>query len=193
MSNLQKFNTTLEEFDKEVGKLKAVSEVYQKLQSLTGAYDDISKQFDKNSKALDSLNELHKKQLENVIKSLSEIENVNKQNSKELAKLVEEKTDLIRKENKDFYKELESTINIKLDDNKSQIRQLIESERTQIKQIFEIEFAKNTKELRQVIESETTKQTQLLLSSQKSIKIAVLIVGCISIILGVLAVIKLWR
>ena len=193
MSNLQKFNATLEDFDKEVGKLKAVSEVYQKLQSLTGEYDGISKQFDKNSKALETLNELHKKQLENVIKSLADIENVNKQNSKELTKLIEEKVDQISKENKEFYKEFESTIKIKLDDNKSQIKQLIESERNQIKQIFEIEFSKNTKELRQVIESETTKQTQLLLRGQKSIIISIWIAGGLAIILGILATIKLWH
>ena len=52
------------------------------------------------------------------------LQNANSQNKTELAKLVEEKTDQIRKENKDFYKELESTIKIKLDENKSQIKQI---------------------------------------------------------------------
>ena len=69
MSNLQKFNTTLEDFDKEVGKLKAVSETYQKLQGLTVAYEQISKQFDQNSKALDSINK-------GIEKSISEIHNL---------------------------------------------------------------------------------------------------------------------
>ena len=192
MSNLQKFNTTLEDFDKEVGKLKAVSDAYQKLQALTGAYDQISKQFDQNSKALDNINELQKAQQAKVAQSLVEIENVNKQNKSELSKLIEEKTDQIRKENKDFYKELESTIKIKLDDNKSQIKQIIESERTRIKEIFEIEFAKNTKELRQTIESETNKQTQLLLGNQKVIKISVWVIGGLTILLSALAVFKLW-
>ena len=32
MSNLQKFNETLEEFNQEVGQLKAVSDAYKKLQ-----------------------------------------------------------------------------------------------------------------------------------------------------------------
>lgn len=192
MSNLQKFNTTLEDFDKEVGKLKAVSDAYQKLEGLTVAYNDISKQFDQNSKALDKINELQKAQQEKVTKSLNDLENNNKQNKTELAKLLEEKTDLIRKENKEFYKDIESTIKSKLDDNKSQIKQLIESERNQIKQIFEIEFAKNTKELRQVIEAETNKQTQLLLDNQKVIKISLWVIGGLTLILSALAVFKLW-
>jgi ABC-type transporter Mla subunit MlaD len=192
MSNLQKFNTTLEDFDKEVGKLKAVSDAYQKLEGLTVAYNDISKQFDQNSKALDKINELQKAQQEKVTKSLNDLENTNKQNKSELSKLLEEKTDLIRKENKEFYKDIESTIKSKLDDNKSQIKQLIESERNQIKQIFEIEFAKNTKELRQIIETETNKQTQLLLDNQKVIKISLWVIGGLTLILSALAVFKLW-
>ena len=88
---------------------------------------------------------------------------------------------LIRKENKDFYKDLESTIKIKLDENKSEIKQVIENERNQIKQIFEIEFAKNTKELRQVIEAEN-----------KSLKISVWVIGGLTLIMSILAVIKLW-
>jgi hypothetical protein len=192
MSNLQKFNTTLEDFDKEVGKLKAVSDAYQKLEGLTVAYNDISKQFDQNSKALDKINELQKAQQEKVTKSLTDLENSNQQNKSELSKLLEEKTDQIRKENKEFYKDIESTIKSKLDDNKSQIKQLIESERNQIKQIFEIEFAKNTKELRQVIEAETNKQTQLLLDNQKVIKISLWIIGGLTLILSAMAIFKLW-
>lgn len=192
MSNLQKFNQTLKDFDQEVEQLKDVSGAFKKLQQLTETYNAIIKQFEENSKTLDKINELQKAQQEKVAKSLAEIENANKQNKTELAKLVEEKTDQIRKENKDFYKDLESTIKIKLDDNKSEIKNLIENERNQIKQIFEIEFAKNTKELRQVIEIETNKQTQLLANNQKTIKISVWLIGGLTLILSALAVFKLW-
>jgi hypothetical protein len=174
MSNLQKFNTTLEDFDKEVGKLKAVSTAYQKLESLIAGYAEISKQFEQNVKTLENINELHKGHQEKV-------ENI-----------LEEKTELIRKENKDFYKEFESTIRIKLDDNKSQIKQLIENERIRIKEIFEIEFAKNTKELKQVIENETNKQSEIFLNNQKSIKISLWVLGGLNLILCALAVYKLW-
>lgn len=174
MSNLQKFNTTLEDFDKEVGKLKAVSDAYQKLQGLTVSYDKIIQQFEQNSKTLENINK-------GVEKSISEIYN-----------LVDKKTDQISKENKDFYKDFAGTIKIQLDDNKSQIKQLIESERSQIKQIFEIEFTKNTKELRQIIETETNKQTILLIENQKVIKILYWVIGGLTLILSVLAVVKLW-
>lgn len=192
MSNLQKFNTTLEDFDKEVVKLKEVSETYQKLQGLIVAYDEISKQFDQNSKALDKINEIQRSQQEKVTKSLIEIEDSNKQNKVELLKFIEEKNDQIRRENKDFYREIESTIKIKLDDNKSQIKQLIESERVRIKDIFEIESAKNTKELKLYFESETYKQTQLLLGNQKVIKLSVWILGILLVILSGLSLYKLW-
>jgi alanyl-tRNA synthetase len=192
MSSLQKFNTTLEDFDKEVGKLKAVSDAYQKLQGLTTSYEDISRQFDQNSQALDKINELQKAQQEKVTKSLTDLDSTNKQNKTELSKLLEEKTDQIRKENKEFYKDIESTIKIKLDDNKSQIKQLIESERNQIKQIFEIEFAKNTKELKIVIETETNKQTQLLLENQNAIKVLLWVIGGLLLILSSTIVIKVW-
>ena len=181
MSNLQKFNKTLEDFNQEVEQLKDVSGAFKKLQQLTETYNAIIKQFEENSKTLDKINEQQKAQQEKVAKSLAEIENANKQNKTELAKLVEEKTDQIRKENKDFYKDLESTIKIKLDDNKLEIKNLIESERNQIKQIFEIEFAKNTQELKREIES-----------ANKIVKILIWIFGGLGLILSVLAVFKLW-
>ena len=192
MSSLQKFNQTLEDFNQEVEQLKDVSGVYKKLQHLTESYNAIINQFEENSKTLDKINVLQKAQQEKIAESLAGIENTNKQNKTGLAKIVEEKTDQIRKENKEFYKELESTIKIKLDENKSQIKQLIENERSQIKQIFEIEFAKNTKELRQVIEIETSKLTQLLIDHQTTIKIALWIVGGLTLVLSALAVFKLW-
>jgi hypothetical protein len=243
MSNLQKFNITLEDFDKEVGKLKAVSDAYQKLEGLTVAYNDIIKQFDQNSKALDKINELQKTQQEKVTKSLNDLENTNKQNkidiskeikgnfeglqifviksladientnkqnkidiSKEIkgnfdvlqilhndfSKNINKQIEELNSNNKTYYKDLEITLKNKLSDNKSEIKQLIENERNQIKQIFEIEFAKNTKELRQVIESEINKQTQLLLDNQKVIKVSLWVIGGLIIILSALAVFKLW-
>ena len=69
---------------------------------------------------------------------------------------------------------------------------LIENERLRIKEIFEIEFAKNTKELRQVIEIEANKQTRLLLDNQKIIKISLWVIGTITIILCAMSAFKLW-
>ena len=180
MSNLEKFNTTLKDFDIEVGKLKAISDAYQKLQVLTVTYEGIVKKIDQSSKTLENLNNQQKEHLLTIEKKVGEQSN-----------LIESKIEQIRKENKEFYKELESTIKIKLEDNRSEIKQLIENERTRIKEIFEIEFAKNTRELRQVIESESTKQTQLLLKNQNAIKISLWVVGVIAIILSAVIIFKL--
>ena len=107
-----------------------------------------------------------------------------------MSNLIEIKIEQIRKENKDFYKDLEGTIRIKLDDNKSEIKHLIENERARIKEIFEIEFAKNTKELRQIIESETNKQTQLIIRNQKGIKISLFVLGGLTVLLITSLIIK---
>ena len=162
MSNLQKFDQTLEDLNQEVEQLKGVSSAFKKLHQLIETYNTIIKQFEENSKTLYNINELQKVQHKKIVKGLVEIENFNNQNKTELVKLFEEKTDQIRKENKDFYKDLESTIKIKLDDNKAEIKNLIENERNQIKQIFEIEFAKNTKELMQVFEKKSERGRRLL-------------------------------
>lgn len=184
MSNLQKFDDTLKDFNSEVDKLKAVSGAYERLQGLIVAYGEINKQFADNSKTLEKINELQKEKQKEIEKTLSEIESSNIKNKGELANLIEEKTDQIRKENKEFYRELESTIKIKLDDNKSQIKQLIENERSQIKQIFENELATKTKEIRETIESETNKQTLLLLKNQNIIKVSIWIIGLLIILLA---------
>lgn len=192
MSNLQKFDQTLEDLNQEVEQLKGVSSAFKKLHQLIETYNTIIKQFEENSKTLYNINELQKAQHKKIVKGMVEIENFNNQNKTELVKLLEEKTDQIRKENKDFYKDLESTIKIKLDDNKAEIKNLIENERNQIKQIFEIEFAKNTKELTQVFEKESERGRRLLDESQKIIKTSVWVIGGLTLILSLLTVIKLW-
>lgn len=192
MSNLQKFNNTLDDLDQEVRQLKEVSTVYKKIQRQTEICNEIIKQFEENTNILSNINELQNTQIKSVSKNLIESVDLHKRNKIELAKIIEEKTDLIRKENKEFYKELEATIKIKLDENLFQVKQLIESERNQIKQIFEIEFVKNTNELKLIIEKEINRQTGLLLNDQQSIKIWLWSIGTLCLILGGLTVFKLW-
>jgi len=191
MSNLQKFKDTLENFDKEVEQLKDVSGAYKKLKTLTENYGLISKHFEENSSELKKINDHYREHQELILKSLSALEKINEKNIIELGKILDEKTDQIRKENKEFYKEFEATLKIKLEENKSEIKHLIESERNQIKQIFEIEFSRNTKELRLVIEGEISKQTELLLKGQKGIKRSIIISAVIVVILSVLTLYKL--
>lgn len=185
MSNLEKFNKTIEEFENEVGKLSEVSVAYQKLQTLI-------EEFKKNSQTFEKIIDIQNNQQQTLSKSLTNLEDLVKQNQIEITSILNEKTDYIRQENKEFYRDLESTIKIKLDENKSQIKQLIESERNQIKEIFEIEFSKNLKKVRQIIESETSTQTLELLKSQKSIKILIWVFGFgILLVFAVLALLKI--
>lgn len=168
MSNLQKFNDTIKEFDNEVGKLKAVSEAYQKLQGLTLAYDGISKQFEENSKTLDKINELQKLQQEKVSKSLTELDNANRQNKSELAKLIEVKTEQIRRDNKEFYRELDNFNK----QSKSELVKLVEEKTDQIRKenkdfykdlesTIKIKLDENKSQIKQLIESERTQIKQI--------------------------------
>ncbi len=188
MSKLEKFNQTLTEFNQEVEQLKGVSKAYKKLEQLVATYNKIIETFDVNSKELKEIGTLQKIEQEKIIKSLLEHKDIHKQNKIEIAKLIEEKIEQVKKENKEFYKEFESTVKIKLNDNKSEIKHLIENERSLIKQIFEIELSKNTTNLNQKIEG----QTLLLSKNQKIIKILVVVLASINIVLCFLSVYKLW-
>jgi hypothetical protein len=193
MSNLTKFDNTIEEFNTEVGKLKEVSAAYQKLKELIGEFNAISKQFGENSEKLSGIVAQIREGQIRVDQGIANLLIANKQGKLEVGKALDDKLEILRKENKEFYKELESTIKIKLDDNRSQIRQLIEGERSRIKDIFEIEFAKNTLELKKTIEAETEKQTKQLLSGQQVIKYSLWFIGGLILALAVINTFKLLR
>jgi len=185
MSNLKNFDEILVSLELEKEKLHAISGAYQKLQKIT-------EQFAENNKTLEQIIELQKVQQEKVIHILAEIENVNKHNKIELEKLIEEKTEQTRKENKNFYSEFENTVKIKLDDNKSQIKQLIESERAQTRLIIANEFAQNSRELTGFIRDRLNRQTQKLEANQKVIKISLWLIRGLTLLLSAFAVFKLW-
>jgi hypothetical protein len=214
MSNLQKFNNTIEEFDKELIKLKDTSEAYQKLQGLVTSYAKINEQFIKNSKSLEEFAAHQQQKQEELSKSLVSLQDENKTGNEEIKKqnesfeknfslliqkLQEENkinkeevkkqnesfeknitslVEKLRKENKDFYLDLEKTVKIKLDENKSEIKQLIESERYKIKEIFETELSKKTDEI---------------LSKQKDLQTVFWIMGVILVILNVVVLVKLFQ
>jgi ABC-type transporter Mla subunit MlaD len=74
MSNLQKFNVTLEEFDSEVGKLKEVSQAYQKLERLIVSYENVSNQFEQNRQDLMTITALQKDQREEIFTLIRTVE-----------------------------------------------------------------------------------------------------------------------
>jgi len=191
MSNLAKFDNTIEELGTEVNKLKEISTAYQKLKDLADSFGDINRQFAANSRQLSGIVELLEKGQQKIDKGIENLLIANKAEKQELARAIDEKLEILRKENKDFYKDLESTIKIKLDDNASQIKQLIENERSRIKDIFEMEFAKNTQELKKTIETEISKQTKQLLAHQSVIKYSLWCLGGLILILSIINTFKL--
>jgi CHASE3 domain sensor protein len=186
MSNLAKFDNTLQDFNLEVNKLKEVSVAYQKLNALSVVYDNVTKQFNENSNELKEIGTLLKQGRDNIDQGIVKLLADAKKNQSEMGRVIEEKLEILRKDNKSFYKDLESTIKIKLDDNKSQIRQMIESERKWIKDIFELEFAKNTQELKKTIIQENKEQTALLVKNEIAIKYSIWVIGT-AILLLILA------
>jgi ABC-type transporter Mla subunit MlaD len=186
MSNLAKFDNTLQDFNLEVNKLKEVSVAYQKLNALSVVYDNVTKQFNENSNELKEIGTLLKQGRDNIDQGIVKLLADAKKNQSEMGRVIEEKLEILRKDNKSFYKDLESTIKIKLDDNKSQIRQMIEGERKWIKDIFELEFAKNTQELKKTIIQENKEQTALLVKNEIAIKYSIWVIGT-AILLLILA------
>ena len=163
------------------------------MQKLVKIYNDVTQFLENNIKLLRETYDVQIKQNEKVEKSLTELENIILQKFGEFTDAIDDKTDKIRKENKEFYKDLESTIRIKLEEHKSEIKQLIESERNQIKDIFEIELSKKTLELkgfveknvkdaRQYIEDELNIKASYLSGGQNRIFITIWILGGLTLV-----------
>ena len=190
MSNLQNFNETIEDLEKEVSRLKSASDAYKKLHELITSYEDAIKQFQVNNENLESINNQQSELCNDINDKFVEIASENKEHRLNLAKLLDGKTDIIRKENKDFYIELQETIKIRLEENKIQIENLIESSKRNIKGVFIEELTKNTENIKRQINSEFNKQTKLLLKGQKNVKILLGILGGIIILLNIFMILK---
>jgi ABC-type transporter Mla subunit MlaD len=185
MNNLQKFDNTIEELGKELVKLKGTTDAYQKLQGLITSYAKINELFAQNSKSLEEFAAQQKKKQEELANTLTTLHNQNKEGKDELKKqntVFEKNISLLienlRKENKDFYLDFEKTVKIKLDDNKSEIKRLIESERLQIKAIFEAEISKRTAEI---------------IANQKGLQTTIWIIGALLAILNIVVLVKLFQ
>lgn len=162
MSNLQKFENTLVEFDHEVSKLKSIGEVHQEIKKLANEYEIVvSKIQNNNQKLEDLLNQYdkfqkeikediydikkqqshHKNSIIEVLNSkILEIQKDNKQFSKELVEVV----DVLGKENKQFHRDLDETLRIKLSENKTEIKQFFETENLKLKDVLISELEKRT-------------------------------------------------
>lgn len=107
-------------------------------------------------KEVDDNRKLYQTELtENITSSLKEVDDNQKLHQAELTKTIESEIDTLSKNNKELYQDWEKDLRIKLENYKSEIKQLIEYERNQIRQIFEIEFSKAVKTLSETIQNES--------------------------------------
>jgi hypothetical protein len=146
-NNFQQFQN----LNREIGKKLNVS-----LEELKKENRQFYLGFEKGIKI--QLNESFKKQIakhEEVKKSLNTITNENKNNFQQLqilntqvGKKLNDSLEELRKENRQFYLDFEKVVRIKLDEHKSEIKQLIENERLQIKEIFENKLEKQTADIK---------------------------------------------
>lgn len=137
-----------------------------------------------NQKNYEQLRVLSNEQKSDIEETLDNITNNNQENYKELKSLnndnqKELNTSLeeLRKENRQFYLDFEKVVRIKLDEHKSEIKQLIENERLKVKEI---------------IDNKIDKQTDLIMLNQKKINTITLVFGITSTLLLIGILIKLF-
>lgn len=181
-SKLERFNSTLNDLDGELVKLRDTSKAYMKLQELSSSYKLILDQFEQNSSALQDLAKKQVAKHHEIKKSLDEISGENEKSYQQLKALNDEigknlnlSIEELRKENRQFYLDFEKVVRIKLEEHKSEIKQLIENERLRIKEM---------------IDNKVDKQTDLLALHHKKTSNMVLILGVISVLLLIGILIK---
>ena len=189
MSNLKKFEEILGSLDLEVNRLNAVSQAYEKLEKLVESYDTIISKLNENNTTFIKIKDEQNKHLNSIEDNFKKINKNIHQTNLDLNSTLEDKTDTIRKENKEFYRELESTIKIKLDDNKSQIKQLIESERLQLKEIIEFTLKQSEGKVNSNIDKHSVVQAK----ASNTLKWSIWIIGFITIIFLAIIIFKIFQ
>lgn len=143
-SKLQRFNSTVNNFEQEVDRLKAATKAYQKLEELSTTYRLILDQFEENSKNIKTLAEEHENRHQAVVNSITQMRTANEAHQNKVTQAISEgqraisdSIDAQVRANRQFYTDFERVVRIKLDENKSEIRRLIEQDRAQMKQYFD--------------------------------------------------------
>ena len=184
MSRLDKFDNTLSELEEEIIRLKSTSKAFKKLEELSKTYDLILNKFKSNSAALEESAKKQQAKHEEVKTALANIRSENQNNLNELqqlnnshSKTLNDSIEGLRRDNRQFYADFEQTVRIKLGEHKSEIKQLIENERLQIKDIIENNLEKQSDEIKQ---------------SHKTVKRLVWIFGIITMLLQIGILVKLF-
>lgn len=181
-SKLERFDDTLNDLEGELVKLRDTSKAYMKLQELSSSYKLILDQFEQNSSALQDLAKKQIAKHQEIKTSLEKISEENEKNYQQLKSLNDEvgkslnsSIEELRKENRQFYLDFEKVVRIKLEENKSEIKQLIENERLRIKEM---------------IDNKVDKQTEILNQNHKKTSNMILAFGIISTLLLIGILIK---
>ncbi len=181
-SKLDRFNNTLNDLEGELVKLRDTSKAYMKLQELSSSYKLILDQFEQSSSALQDLAKKQVVKHHEIKNLLDEISGENEKSYQQLKALNDEigkslnlSLEELRKENRQFYLDFEKVVRIKLEEHKSEIKQLIKNERLRVKEM---------------IGDKVDMQTDLLNKYHKKTNNTVLLFGIISILLLIGGLVK---
>lgn len=212
MSKLDEFNASISSLQQEVENMQAVELAYKQLAKLVQDYDSVltnlntatkdmtttkvelmkqtssvSEKLIEQKKVLETAAADQSKELETKLKTLQTM--VEKKQD-ELQQLLNTKLDDISEVNRKFYNDIANTMQTRLDDNKMQIKQLIdqgsEGARRQIEDIKQL-YKEQTVLLNKNIEK-TQAALEKRLDTQKNISLAL---GIVITILVIIMIIKL--
>jgi hypothetical protein len=149
MSNFQDFNTTLEKFQEEINNLEVIAGAYKKLEQLKKDYEIVKNNLETSNTAIYKSSKLLEEQLVIIERNIKrELENISEQERvfqieietsfNKQYKRLEDGFDDIKSSNKKFYSEFENTVKIKLEDNKLEIKKIIDSCEQKIKEINDL-------------------------------------------------------
>jgi chromosome segregation ATPase len=143
MSKLEEFNNCVTNLQEELSNFQAIKAAYKSLADLARDYEKILADFNSAKSDLSAaksqmVNELIS-QHRDLETKLHDFRELLASNSKSLESLLVQKTDELTAENKKFYNDFANTVQTRLDDNKLQIKQLIDQDssavRSQIKEL----------------------------------------------------------
>ncbi len=214
MSNLQKFEDTVQELEREMFKHKEITSSYQKLKDLVKSYGIISEQFDKNSKSLENFayqQQLKQKELEQGmidlhLKNQDANEELRKQNEllgnnltqgiNTLSSENQHAKEELRIQNESFEKAVANLIDRFRQENKSfyfdlekTVKIKLDESKSEIKRLIEDERQK----IREIFVNELSIGLQGVLSKQKRMQVILVVFGILLTLLSSAILIKLLR
>lgn len=199
MNKLEEFNASISSLQQEVENLHAIEQAYQQLSKLVKDYDtvlanlnaatqdmsttkgelakqstNVSEKLIEQKKVLENATAEQRKELEEKLKNLQSLV---EEKQEELQKLLNSNAEDISEANKKFYNDFVETIKTRLDNNRLEIKQLIDQDSSATKQ--------QIRELKQEFQDVQSALSQQLLT-QKKISLAFGIIVAVLIIADIL-------